>query len=122
MQAQQPQTIQYQSTPTSSNGDTPVLKTTNAASATLQVPEASQTELVGNPAGQLDAGAEGIQSFAAQDSGKETDEMKDLEVYSEPSPDDGQTKPQVEGVSPQEEIKVVNLGDDEKTASLTQGQ
>ena len=126
VQPQQTQTVQFEGTPAGTNEDNSVLKTTTQEStssgAAIQEPEATQTELVGNPTGSLDAGSENVQSFAQPDSGKGTDEMKDLQVYNGPLPDNGQTKPQIEGVSPQEEVKVVNLGDDEKTASLQQGR
>ena len=124
VQPQQTQTVQFEGTQAGTNEDNSVLKTTTQEStsgvAATQEPGATQTELVGNPIGSLDAGSESLQSFAQPDSGKDTDEMKDLQVYNGPLPDNGQSKPQIEGVSPQEEVKVVNLGDDEKTASLQQ--
>ena len=124
VQPQQTQTVQLEGTPAGTNEDNSVLKTTTQESTSggtaIQEPEATQTELVGNPTSSLDAGSENLQSFAQPGSGKGTDEMKDLQVYTGPLPDNGQSKPQIEGVAPQEEVKVVNLGDDEKTASLQQ--
>ena len=114
---QQTQTVQYEGSPIGTNEDNSVLKT-ETQGAGLQDPGATQTQLVGSPAGSLDTGSESIQSFAQQDSGKGVDEMKDFEVYNGPLPESAQSKPRINGVSPQEDIKVVNLGDDEKTASL----
>jgi hypothetical protein len=126
VQPQQTQTVQYEGAPVGTNEDNSVLKTTTQAAtsggATIQEPGATPTELVGSTAGSLDAGSESLQNFAQPDSGKPTDEMKDLQVYNGPLPDSGQSKPQVEGVSPQEEVKVVNFGDDEKAANLQQGR
>ena len=100
--------------------DNSMLKTTTQGVTLQQETGAAQPEMLESPAGSLGAGSESIQSFTQQDPGKDSDEMKDLQVYNGPLPDNGQ-KPQIEGVSPQEEVKVVNLGDDEKTASLQQG-
>jgi hypothetical protein len=126
IQPQQTQTVQYESPAVGTNEDNSVLKTTTQAAttdgATLQEPGATQTEVVGSPAGSFGAGTESIQSFTQQDPGKGTDEMKDLQVYNGPLPDSGQNKPQIAGMSPQEDVKIVNLGDDEKTATLQQGK
>ena len=102
--------------------DNSVAKTIPQADASTQQDTLStQPTLVSNPNGALDADSQGIQSFSQQDSGKDLDQMKDLQVYNGPLPDSGQSKPQIAGVSPQEDIKIVNLGDDEKTANLQQG-
>jgi hypothetical protein len=126
VQPQQTQTVQYESPAVGTNEDNSVLKTTTQAAttdgATLQEPGATQTEVVGSPAGSFGAGSESIQGFTQQDPGKGTDEMKDLQVYNGPLPDSGQSKPQIAGMSPQEDVKIVNLGDDEKTATLQQGR
>ena len=126
VQPQQTQTVQYEGAPMGTNEDNSVLKTTTQAAApggaTLQETGATQPELVGSSAGSLVAGPESAQNFAQPDSGKAIDEMKDLQVYNGPLPESEQSKPQIEGVSPQEEVKIVNLGDDEKTASLQQGR
>lgn len=95
---------------------------TETQGTTLQVARATPTEMVASPASSMDQGSEGIQTFTQQDSGKGTDDMKDLQIYNGPLPDSGQSRPQIEGVSPQEDIKIVNLGDDERTANLQQGK
>ncbi|XP_028405925.1 uncharacterized protein LOC114528479 [Dendronephthya gigantea] len=122
-QPQQPQTVQYQGGTIGTNEDNSVPKTItqDGASTQQETLSSAQPALLSNPAGALDAGSQGIQTFAQPaDSGKDLDQMKDLQVYNGPLPDSGQSKPQIAGVSPHEEIKVVNLGDDEKTANLQQ--
>ena len=119
-QQQQPQTVQYEGSPIGTNEDNSALKTETQGAA-LQDTGATQTQLVESPAGSLSTGSEAIQNLAQPDSGKDMDEMKDLQVYNGPLPESAQSKPRINGVSPQEDIKVVNLGDDEKTANLQGG-
>lgn len=120
VQQQPPQAVQYEGSPIGTNEDNSALKT-ETQGATLQDAGATQTQLVESPAGSLGTGSESIQNFAQPDSGKDMDEMKDLQVYNGPLPESAQNKPRINGVSPQEDIKVVNLGDDEKTANLQGG-
>lgn len=84
---------------------------------------APQTELIGGAAEAIDpnAGSDATQSFAQPADAQKVEEAKDLQVYNGALPGTEQSKPQIEGVGPQEEVKVVNLGDDEKTTNQPQG-
>ena len=106
-------TVQYQGRPEGTERTAPELKV-----ETQRGNGGAQTELAGAAATNVDpnAGSDSVQSFLQTDPGKEED-MKNLQVYSGSLPGSEQSKPQVDGLSPQEEVKVVNLGDDEKAAT-----